>query len=289
MIVNGKSVDHKSAVYLIAEIGINHNGNIDTAKKLIDEAVTAGFDAVKFQKRNIAIVYSKEELDRSRESVFGNTNSDLKYGLEFNENQYTEINDYCKSRNIDWFASAWDITSVDFLENFGVVAHKVASACNMDKKLLERLNETGKPIFFSTGMSDMNMIKRALKIIDNSRLVLMHTVSTYPAENNELNLNWINLLKKEFPDIPIGYSGHEVGILPSVIAVSKYGASCIERHITLDRSSWGTDQSASLEPNGMKKLVRDIREIPQLHGSNEKIILNSEEPIYRKLRRVNDI
>jgi N-acetylneuraminate synthase len=289
MIVNGKSVDHNSDVYLIAEIGINHNGNIDMAKKLIDEAVIAGFDAIKFQKRNISIVYSKEELDRPRESVFGNTNKDLKYGLEFNENQYAEINDYCKSRNIDWFASAWDITSVDFLENLGVVAHKVASACNMDKKLLERLNETGKPVFFSTGMSDIKMIRKALKIIDNSRLVLMHTVSTYPAENNELNLNWINLLKKEFPHIPIGYSGHEVGILPSVIAVSKYGACCIERHITLDRSSWGTDQSASLEPNGMKKLVRDIREIPQLHGSNEKIILNSEKPIYQKLRRINDI
>jgi N-acetylneuraminate synthase len=289
MIVNGKSVDHNSDVYLIAEIGINHNGNIDMVKKLIDEAVAAEFDAVKFQKRNIAIVYSKEELDRPRESVFGNTNRDLKYGLEFNENQYAEINDYCKSKNIDWFASAWDITSVDFLENLGVIAHKVASACNMDKKLLERLNETGKPIFFSTGMSDMKMIKKALKIIDNSRLVLMHTVSTYPAENNELNLNWINLLKKEFPHIPIGYSGHEVGILPSVIAVSKYGACCIERHITLDRSSWGTDQSASLEPNGMKKLVRDIREIPQLHGSNEKIILNSEEAISQKLRRVNNV
>ena len=152
MIVNGKSVDHNSDVYLIAEIGINHNGNIDMAKKLIDEAVIAGFDAVKFQKRNISIVYSKEELDRPRESVFGNTNKDLKYGLEFNENQYAEINDYCKSRNIDWFASAWDITSVDFLENLGVVAHKVASACNMDKKLLERLNKTGKPVFFSTGI-----------------------------------------------------------------------------------------------------------------------------------------
>jgi N-acetylneuraminate synthase len=289
MIVNGKSVDHKSDVYLIAEIGINHNGNIDTAKKLIDEAVIAGFDAVKFQKRNIAIVYSKEELDRPRESVFGNTNSDLKYGLEFNENHYTEIDDYCKSRGIDWFASAWDITSVDFLENFGVVAHKVASACNSDRKLLERLSETGKPIFLSTGMSEMNLIKKAVQIFDSSKLVLMHTVSTYPARNDELNLNWINLLRKEFPNIPIGYSGHEVGILPSVIAVSKYEACCVERHITLDRSAWGTDQSASLEPNGMRKLVRDVREISFLHGTQEKIVLDSEVEISRKLRRVNDI
>ena len=289
MIVNGKSIDENSEVYLIAEIGINHNGKIDIAKKLIDEAVTAGFNAVKFQKRNVDIVYSQEELNRPRESIYGATNGALKYGLEFDESDYAEIDDYCRDKKIDWFASAWDTNSVDFLENFGVVAHKVASACNMDRQLLERLNKTGKPIFLSTGMSDMNMIKKALQIIDDSKLVLMHTVSTYPADNRELNLNWINLLRKEFPHIPIGYSGHEVGILPSVIAVSKYGACCIERHITLDRSSWGTDQSASLEPNGMRKLVRDIREIPSLHGSGEKIILDSEAAIYAKLRRVNDV
>ena len=289
MIVNGKSIDENSEVYLIAEIGINHNGNLDIAKKLIDEAVSAGFNAVKFQKRNVKIVYSREELNRPRESIYGATNGALKYGLEFDETEYAEIDNYCRDKKIDWFASAWDTTSVDFLENFGVVAHKVASACNMDRALLERLNKTGKPIFLSTGMSDMSMIKKAIQIIDNSKLVLMHTVSTYPAENRELNLNWIDLLRKEFPHIPVGYSGHEVGILPSVVAVSRYNACCIERHITLDRSSWGTDQSASLEPNGMRKLVRDIREIPSLHGSEEKIILPSEVAISAKLRRVKDV
>lgn len=289
MIVNGRLIEKGSDVYLIAEIGINHNGDLDTAKKLIDEAVIAGFDAVKFQKRNIAIVYSQNDLDRPRESIYGTTNGQLKYGLEFGAAEYSEIDDYCRNKGIDWFASPWDVTSVDFLENFGVVAHKVASACNSDRKLLERLSETGKPIFLSTGMSDMNLIKKAVQILDNSKLMLMHTVSTYPARNDELNLNWINLLRKEFPNIPIGYSGHEVGILPSVIAVSKYEACCVERHITLDRSAWGTDQSASLEPNGMRKLVRDIRAIPFLHGTQEKIVLDSEVEISRKLRRVNDI
>jgi N-acetylneuraminate synthase len=289
MIVNGRLIEKGSDVYLIAEIGINHNGDLDTAKKLIDEAVIAGFDAVKFQKRNIAIVYSQDDLDRPRESIYGTTNGQLKYGLEFGAAEYSEIDNYCRNKGIDWFASAWDVTSVDFLENFGVVAHKVASACNSDRKLLERLSETGKPIFLSTGMSEMNLIKKAVQIFDSSKLVLMHTVSTYPARNDELNLNWINLLRKEFPNIPIGYSGHEVGILPSVIAVSKYEACCVERHITLDRSAWGTDQSASLEPNGMRKLVRDVREISFLHGTQEKIVLDSEVEISRKLRRVNDI
>jgi N-acetylneuraminate synthase len=289
MIVNGKLIEKGSDVYLIAEIGINHNGDLDTAKKLIDEAVIAGFDAVKFQKRNIAIVYSQDDLDRPRDSIYGTTNGQLKYGLEFGTAEYSEIDNYCRNKGIDWFASAWDVTSVDFLENFGVVAHKVASACNSDRKLLERLSETGKPIFLSTGMSELNLIKKAVQILDNSKLVLMHTVSTYPARNDELNLNWINLLRREFPNIPIGYSGHEVGILPSVIAVSKYEACCVERHITLDRSAWGTDQSASLEPIGMRKLVRDVREIPFLHGTQEKIVLDSEVEISRKLRRVNDI
>jgi N-acetylneuraminate synthase len=289
MIVNGKSIENNSDVYLIAEIGINHNGDLNIAKKLIDEAVNAGFDAVKFQKRNISVVYSQEDLDRPRESIFGKTNGQLKYGLEFGPNEYLEIDNYCRNKGIAWFASAWDVTSVDFLENFGVVAHKVASACNADKKLLERLRVTKKPIFLSTGMSDLDMIKRAVEILDDSNLVLMHTVSTYPAKNNELNLNWINLLRREFPKIPIGYSGHEVGILPSIIAVSKYGACCVERHVTLDRSTWGTDQSASLEPIGMRKLVRDIREITSLHGTQTKIVLDSEIEISRKLRRVNDI
>jgi len=287
--INGTEISKDSDVYLIAEIGINHNGDLDTALKLITEAKKSGFNAVKFQKRTVDIVYSPEELAQLRENVFGKTNGDLKRGLEFSEKDYLEINKFCKDQEIDWFASPWDVKSVDFLENLDVVAHKVASACNSDRDLLKRINETGKPVLFSTGMSTLEMIEKALNYLDHSRLVLLHTVSTYPAENSKLNLNWMNILKKNFPNIPIGYSGHEVGIIPSVVAVAKYGACCVERHITLDRAMWGSDQAASLEPAGMKKLVSYIREVPQLHGSDLKVILNEEEAISKKLRRVNNV
>ena len=289
MKINGTEISKDSDVYLIAEIGINHNGDLDTALKLIAEAKKSGFNAVKFQKRTVDIVYSPEELAQLRENVFGKTNGDLKRGLEFSEKDYLEINKFCKDQEIDWFASPWDVKSVDFLENLDVVAHKVASACNSDRDLLKRINETGKPVLFSTGMSTLEMIEKALNYLDHSRLVLLHTVSTYPAENSKLNLNWMNILKKNFPNIPIGYSGHEVGIMPSVVAVAKYGACCVERHITLDRAMWGSDQAASLEPAGMKKLVSYIREVPQLHGSDLKVILNEEEAISKKLRRVNNV
>jgi N-acetylneuraminate synthase len=289
MKINGVQVSKNSEVYLIAEIGINHNGSLNTALKLIEEAKKSGFNAVKFQKRNIDVVYSLTELAQPRESVFGTTNGDLKRGLEFGESEYSEINEFCKDQKIDWFASPWDVESVDFLENLDVVAHKVASACNSDKDLLKRINETGKPVFLSTGMSTLEMIEKSLDYLDHSKLVLLHAVSTYPAENSNLNLNWINILKEKFPHIPIGYSGHEVGIVPSVVAVAKYGACCVERHITLDRSMWGSDQAASLEPAGMKKLVSYIREIPQLHGSDLKIILSEEEAVSKKLRRVNSV
>jgi N-acetylneuraminate synthase len=286
--INGAEISQDSEVYLIAEIGINHNGNLDNAFKLIEEAKKSGFNAVKFQKRTVDVVYSPAELAQPRESIFGKTNGDLKRGLEFSENTYSRINEFCKDLRIDWFASPWDVESVDFLEKLDVVAHKVASACNSDKDLLKRINETGKPIFLSTGMSTLEMIEKALKYLDHSRLVLLHTVSTYPAENSKLNLNWMNVLRQKFPHIPIGYSGHEVGIIPSVVAVAKYGACCVERHITLDRAMWGSDQAASLEPAGMKKLVSYIREIPQLHGSDLKVILTEEEAVLKKLRRVNN-
>ena len=258
MKINRTEISKDSDVYLIAEIGINHNGNLDNALKLIEEAKKSGFNAVKFQKRTVDIVYSPIELAQPRESVFGKTNGDLKRGLEFNEKAYSRISEFCKDLKIDWFASPWDVESVDFLEKLDVVAHKV------------------------------EMIERALNYLDHSRLVLLHTVSTYPAENSKLNLNWMNILRQRFPHIPIGYSGHEVGIIPSVVAVAKYGACCVERHITLDRAMWGSDQAASLEPAGMKKLVSYIREIPQLHGSDIKVILNEEEAVLKKLRRVNN-
>ena len=256
---------------------------------MIDNAKAAGFDAVKFQKRTLEVVYSQEELATPRESVFGKTNGDLKKGLEFSEDQYQEIDAHCRQVGIQWFASPWDEASVDFLENFQVVAHKIASASLTDRGLLERLATTGKPLFLSTGMSSIDQIEKAVSLLDNENLVLLHTVSTYPAVDSDLNLSAIETLRRRFPHIPIGYSGHEVGVLPSLIAVAKFGAVCVERHITLDRASWGSDQAASLELPGMVKLARDIREIPKLIGDGKKEILDKEIPIMKKLRRVNSL
>lgn len=275
--------------YLIAEIGINHNGSLENAFRLIDNAKAAGFNAVKFQKRTLEVVYTAAELETPRESVFGTTNGDLKRGLEFSKSQYEQIDRHCKQIGIHWFASPWDEASVDFLEEFQVVAHKVASASLTDKGLLERLSKTNKPILLSTGMSSVEQIKKAVSYLDEQRLLLLHTVSTYPAVDSDLNLSAIETLRKLFPNVPIGYSGHEVGVLPSLIAVAKYGAVCVERHITLDRASWGSDQAASLELPGMVKLARDIREIPKLIGDGNKDVLEKEIPIMKKLRRVNSI
>jgi N-acetylneuraminate synthase len=286
--IGNKFISNHSPTYMIAEIGINHNGDLETAKKLILESKNAGFDAVKFQKRTIEIVYSQEELAKPRPNFYGETNGDLKRGLEFDESDYKEIDRYCKELDIHWFASPWDVPSIDFLEKFNVVAHKVASACMTDRSLLKALNATGKPIFMSTGMSSLEQVDSAVKEIDNSRLILMHTVSVYPAKPDQLNLSWIDTLKNRFPHLPVGYSGHEVGVSPSVIAVAKYGATCVERHVTLDRSMWGSDQSASLEPDGMKRVVGYIRSIPVVSGSGEKHVLDEEVPIAAKLRRVSD-
>ena len=274
-------------IYLIAEVGINHNGNIETAKQLMKVASEAGFHAVKFQKRTVNVVYSPEELSKPRESVFGKTNGDLKYGLEFGKSEYREIDLYAKELGLDWFASPWDLQSVDFLEEFDVVAHKVASASLTDKELLVKLRKTGKPIILSTGMSTLSQISKAVDIIGKDDLILMHTVSTYPAKNRDLNLRTINTLREEF-GVLVGYSGHEVGVLPSVIAVSKYKACLLERHITLDRSMWGSDQAASLEPNGMHRLVQYITEAKDVDGDGVKRILDQEITIQEKLRRVAD-
>lgn len=286
--IGNKVVSNESPTYMIAEIGINHNGDLETAKKLIQESKNSGFDAVKFQKRTIEIVYSPEELAKPRPNFYGETNGDLKRGLEFDESDYKEIDRFCKELDLHWFASPWDLPSIDFLEKFDVVAHKVASACMTDRSLLKALNATGKPVFMSTGMSSLDQVDSAIKEIDNSRLILMHTVSVYPAKPDQLNLSWIDILKKRYPHLQVGYSGHEVGVSPSVIAVAKYGATCVERHVTLDRSMWGSDQSASLEPDGMKRVVGYIRSIPVVSGSGEKHILDEEVPIAAKLRRVTD-
>ncbi len=286
--VGSKLVSEISPTYMIAEIGINHNGDLEIAKKLIDEAVKAGFDAVKFQKRTLKIVFTPEELARPRDSVFGNTNGDLKFGLEFDRSDFIEIDKYCKKSGIAWFASSWDNESLEFLQEFDIVAHKVASACLTDKELLKGMKATGKPVFLSTGMSNLDQIKTAVGLLDPENTILMHAVSVYPAKQEQLHLSWIEELKRNFPNIPIGYSGHEAGVMPSVIAVAKYGAVCVERHITLDRAMWGSDQSASLEPEGMERVVKYIRSIPIVSGGGTKHVLSEEVPILEKLRRVKD-
>ena len=287
--VGRKSIGDGENTYLIAEIGINHNGILDNACRLIENAKVAGFDAVKFQKRTVDVVYTKEELEQPRENFYGKTNGDLKRGLEFSHDAYSKIDKFCRDLGIDWFASPWDEASVDFLEDFGVVAHKIASASLTDKSLLEKIGKTKKPVFLSTGMSTLDQIKKAVDILDKHNLILLHAVSSYPVKDSDLNLSAINTLRSNFDKIPVGYSGHEVGVLPSVIAVAKFGAVCVERHITLDRAMWGSDQSASLELPGMVKMVRDIREIPKLIGTGEKEIQDIEVGPMNKLRRVNTI
>jgi len=271
-------------VVIVAEIGINHNGSLETAKKLIDVAVEAGCDAVKFQKRTIEVVYTPEELARPRESVFGNTNGDLKRGLEFGEKEYQEIDRYCKEKGILWFASPWDEGSADFLAKFDIPCYKIASASLTDDNLLKHIRTKGKPIILSTGMSTVDQIRHAVEVLGEDDLILLHCTSTYPGADEELNLKVIPRLKEQF-SCPIGYSGHEVGVYSSLVA-AVLGACVVERHITLDRAMWGSDQAASLEPQGIERLVRDIQRVPIWLGDGKKKVYESELPILQKLRRV---
>ncbi len=282
--IKNKKIGDGFPCFIIAEIGINHNGSLDLAKKMIDIAVTTGCDAVKFQKRTIDVVYTPEELAKERKSVFGNTNGDLKRGLEFGVKEYKEIDNYCKEKGILWFASCWDEASVDFIERFNPPCYKIASASLTDDNLLKHTKSKGKPIFLSTGMSTMAQIKHAVKILGEENIVLMHCTSTYPSNADEMNLRVIENWKKEF-SCPIGYSGHERGITPSVLAVA-LGANAVERHITTDRTNWGSDQAASLETAGLYHMVRDIRQTPVLLGNGKKIVYPRELPIIEKLRRV---
>ena len=270
--------------FIIAEIGINHNGQVELAKKMIDIAVTTGCDAVKFQKRTVDVVYTKEELAKERKSVFGNTNGDLKRGLEFGYDEYKEIDSYCKEKGILWFASCWDEGSVDFMEQFDPPCYKIASASLTDDNLLKYTRATGKPILLSTGMSTMEQIRHAVEILGEEDLVIYHCTSTYPSNTDEMNLRVIESFKTEF-DCPVGYSGHERGVTPSVLAVA-VGANSVERHITVDRTNWGSDQAASLEMAGLYHMVRDIRQVPDLLGTGIKVVCPREIPIIEKLRRV---
>ena len=271
--------------YVIAEIGINHNGDINTAKKLIDAAVAAKCNAVKFQKRTVEVVYSAEELARPRESPFGTTNGDLKYGLEFEEEEYDEINRHCRQNHIDWFASCWDEHSVDFIEQFNVPCYKIASASLTDDALLRHTRSMGRPILMSTGMSTLEQIDHAVEVLGKEDLVIMHTTSTYPALYEELNLRVIPMLKQRY-GLPAGYSGHETGLSTSIATVA-LGACAVERHITLDRAMWGSDQAASVEPQGFAHMVRDIRLVETAMGDGVKRVAEREIPIIKKLRRVD--
>jgi N-acetylneuraminate synthase len=273
--------------YVIAEIGINHNGDIEIAKKLIDVAAASGCQAVKFQKRTIDVVYSAEELARPRESPFGTTNRDLKYGLEFGLEQYQEIDRTCKERKIDWFASCWDEASVDFIDQFGVSCYKIASASLTDDNLLRHTRSKGRPILLSTGMSTLEQIDHAVEVLGKQDLVLLHTCSTYPALYEELNLRAIPMLRERY-GVPVGYSGHETGLSTSISTIA-LGACVLERHITLDRAMWGSDQAASVEPQGFAHMVRDIRLVETAMGDGVKRLGEREEPIMKKLRRVDTV
>ena len=278
-----RCIGEKEPCFIIAEIGINHNGSVDMAKKMIDIAVSSGCHAVKFQKRTIEKVYSKEELEMPRESVYGTTNGDLKRGLEFSEKEYTIIDDYCKKRGILWFASCWDEESVDFIDKFNPPCYKIASASLTDDNLLKYTRSKGKPILLSTGMSTLEQISHAVDVLGKKDLLLYHCTSTYPTNNNEINLNAIPELEKRF-DCLVGFSGHERGLIPSVVSVIK-GAVSVERHITIDRTLWGSDQAASLEPTGIHRLVRDIKVAKEALGDGRKVVYDSEVPIIKKLRK----
>jgi len=271
--------------YVVAEIGINHNGDINIARKLIDVAAAASCSAVKFQKRTIEVVYSAEELARPRESPFGETNGDLKYGLEFGQEEYEEIDRYCKEKNIAWFASCWDEASVDFIDQFHVPCYKIASASLTDDALLRHTRAKGRPIMLSTGMSTLKQIDHAVEVLGRDDLIILHATSTYPAFYEELNLRVIPALKQRY-GLPIGYSGHETGLSTSIASVA-LGACVVERHITLDRSMWGSDQAASVESQGFMRLVRDIRLVETALGDGVKRVIEREVPIMKKLRRVD--
>ncbi len=284
--IGSKLVGDGHPAYVIAEAGINHNGELEIAKRMIDAAVHAGADAVKFQKRTPEVCTPPEQQKQMRETPWGYISYlDYRYKVEFNEEHYSEIDRYCKEKGIDWMVSVWDEPSVDFMEKFDTPAYKVPSASLTDHNLLKYVRKTGKPIIISSGMSTMEQIRRGVDVVGADNLVIMHCTSTYPCEPEELNLRMIETLRREFPDNPIGYSGHEVGLVPSAIAVA-FGACMVERHLTLDRAMWGSDQAASVEPGGFERLVKYIRVTEASLGDGMKKVYDSEMSSLKKLRRV---
>jgi N-acetylneuraminate synthase len=279
------SVGQDQPAYIIAELGINHNGDIDIAKKLIDIATVAGCDAVKFQKRTPELCVPPAQQSVLRETPWGLISYlDYRYKVEFGQSEFDEIDAYCHHKGIGWFASAWDEPSVEFLERYDPPCFKVPSAALTDRSLLKTMRSSGRPLMLSTGMSTMDEIDSAIEIVGFDRLLLAHSTSTYPCPPPELNLLMIPALSARF-DCPVGYSGHEVGLQTTIAAVV-LGATFIERHVTLDRAMWGTDQAASVEPGGLLRLVRDIRTVEAALGDGIKRVYDDELPVLKKLRRV---
>ena len=282
--IGGRPIGDGHPCYVIAEIGINHNGDLDIAQRLIDVASEAGCDAVKFQKRTPELCVPPDQRDVLRETPWGTmTYIDYRHRVEFGRDEYLEIDTRCKERGISWFASPWDEGAVEFLEEFEPVAYKVASASVTDHLLLDRLAQTGRPVILSTGMSTMEEIDQAVERLPMDRLLIAHATSSYPCPPEELNLRMIQTLVDRF-EVPVGYSGHETGLPPTVAAVAT-GATFVERHITLDRAMWGSDHAASVEPDGLRRLVRYIRTVEAAMGDGVKKVYESELPIRAKLRR----
>ncbi|MFN4000545.1 N-acetylneuraminate synthase family protein [Microcella sp.] len=284
--IGTRTIGDSAPVYVIGEIGLNHNGDVDLALRLIDVAAEAGADAVKFQKRTPEIATPEHMRDTLRETPWGTmTYLEYRHRVEFDAQQYAQIGAYAAARGLDWFASPWDVPSVEVLEGLDVVAHKIASASVTDIELLERVALTGKPVILSTGMSTLDEIDRAVDVLGAERLVMLHATSTYPMPADEANLRTIDTLRDRYRGVPIGYSGHERGLQISLAAVA-LGARVVERHITLDRTMWGSDHAASLEPQGFEHLVRDIRIIETALGDGVKRVFPGELAPKAKLRRV---
>jgi N-acetylneuraminate synthase len=284
--VGARLVGDGHPVFVVGEIGINHNGDVDIAKKIIAGAKHAGCDAVKFQKRTPEICTPKDQWHIERDTPWGRmTYIDYRHKVEFGEKEYSEIDKFCKEIGMIWFASCWDEDAVDFIEQFNPPLYKTASASLTDFSLLDKHKKLNKPVMMSTGMSTIEQIEKAIEFMDKDKIMVAHATSAYPCKNEELNLKMIDTLKNKYPEIPIGYSGHEVGLAPTWAAVA-LGACFVERHITLDRAMWGTDQAASVEVGGMERLVANIRDIEKALGDGIKKVYESEIGQIKKLRRV---
>ncbi len=284
--LGNRRIGDSEPVFIIAEIGINHNGSIEVAKKMIQSAAAAGCDAVKFQKRTPELCVPRDQWDIERDTPWGRmTYIDYRHKVEFNRVQFEELDYYCREQGILWLASCWDEEAVDFIENFDTPLYKAASASLTDIPLLKKMKSTGKPLMISTGMSTMEDIRAAVEALGEHNLLMAHSTSTYPCRLEELNLRVIHTLKDMYRSLPIGYSGHETGLAPTLAAVAM-GACFVERHITLDRAMWGTDQAASVEVGGLFRLVSNIRDIEKSMGDGVKRVFDSEIPGMKKLRRV---